>query len=61
MTLKEEIQYFLDINSNQKGVSKTLQKELAKYLLSSEDTVDSIRYKLFESFLTIQTLHFMGD
>lgn len=50
LTLKEEIQYFLDINSNQKGVSKTLQKELAKYLLSSEDTVDSIRYKLFESF-----------
>ena len=50
LSLKEEIQYFLDINSNQKGVSKTLQKELAKYLLSEENSVDSIRYALFEKF-----------
>lgn len=50
LTSKEEIQYFLDINSNQKGVSKTLQKELAKYLLVDEYSIDAIRYELFEKF-----------
>lgn len=50
LSSKEEIQYFLDINSNQKGVSKTLQKELAKYLLVDEYSIDSIRYELFEKF-----------
>lgn len=43
----EEIQYFIDINSNQKGVPKTLRIELTKYLVD-EDSIDGIRLKLFE-------------
>ena len=32
LELKQEVQYFLDINSNQKGVPKTLRIELLKFL-----------------------------
>lgn len=43
----EEVQYFIDINGNQKGVSKTLRIELTKFLVE-EDSVDAIRLRLFE-------------
>lgn len=48
LTPREEIQYFLDINSNQKGVSKTLQHELTKYLLDDQSSPEAIRLKLFD-------------
>lgn len=48
LTSREEIQYFLDINSNQKGVSKTLQHELTKYLLDDQESPEAIRLKLFD-------------
>jgi DGQHR domain-containing protein len=48
LSAKEEIQYFLDINSNQKGVSKTLQHELTKYLLEDQSSPEAIRLKLFD-------------
>ncbi len=43
----EEVQYFIDINGNQKGVSRTLRIELTKFLVASE-SIDAIRLKLFE-------------
>jgi len=43
----EEIQYFIDINSNQKGVPKTLRIELTKYLVE-EDSLEGTRLRLFE-------------
>lgn len=49
LTAKEEIQYFLDINSNQKGVSKTLQHELTKYLLEDQSSPEAIRLQLFDN------------
>lgn len=42
-----EVQYFIDINSTQKGVPKTLRIELMKFL-SEDDSIDSIRARLFE-------------
>ncbi|HIB8524894.1 TPA: DGQHR domain-containing protein [Enterobacter cloacae] len=44
---QEEIEYFIDINSNQKGVPKTLRIELTKYLVE-EGSLEGIRLKLFE-------------
>ncbi|TCB66778.1 DGQHR domain-containing protein [Acinetobacter sp. ANC 4216] len=52
LTIKQEIQYFLDINSNQKGVPKTLQQELTKYLLDNETSPEAIRLALFDRFYT---------
>jgi DGQHR domain-containing protein len=43
----DEVQYFIDINGNQKGVSKTLRIELTKFLVE-EDSIDAIRLRLFE-------------
>ena len=43
----EEVQYFIDINGNQKGVSKTLRIELTKFLVE-EESIDAIRLKLFD-------------
>ncbi|ENH2499221.1 hypothetical protein C1S86_25650 [Vibrio parahaemolyticus] len=42
-----EVQYFIDINSTQKGVPKTLRIELMKFL-AEDDSIDSIRARLFE-------------
>lgn len=47
----EEVQYFIDINGNQKGVTKTLRIELTKFLVEEEST-DAIRLKLFEDLNT---------
>lgn len=47
LTLQQEVQYFLDINSNQKGVPKTLRIELMKFL-SEPDSKDAIRIQLFK-------------
>ncbi len=47
----EEIQYFIDINSTQKGVPKTLRIELTKYLVD-EGGIDSTRLKLFDDLNT---------
>lgn len=41
-----EVKYFIDINSTQKGVPKTLRIELMKFL-SEPDSLDAIRNKLF--------------
>lgn len=43
----EEVQYFIDINGNQKGVSKTLRIELTKFLVE-EESIDAIRLRLFD-------------
>ena len=43
----DEIQYFIDINGNQKGVSKTLRIELTKFLVQ-EESVDGVCLRLFE-------------
>lgn len=42
-----EVRYFIDINSTQKGVPKTLRIELMKFL-SEPDSVDAIRNRLFK-------------
>lgn len=47
LTHGEEVQYFLDINSTQKGVPKTLRIELMKFL-SEPDSIDAIRNRLFK-------------
>lgn len=46
LDIKQEIQYFLDINSNQRGVAKTLRLELLKFLAEPESK-DEIRNRLF--------------
>lgn len=46
LELREEVQYFLDINSNQKGVPKTLRIELLKFL-AEPDSKDEILNRLF--------------
>lgn len=47
LELKQEVQYFLDINSTQKGVPATLRIELTKFLVDSDD-IDQTRLKLFK-------------
>lgn len=47
LSMQQEVQYFLDINSNQKGVPKTLRIELLKFL-SEPDSNDAILNKMFE-------------
>lgn len=42
-----EVQYFIDINSTQKGVPKTLRIELMKFL-AEDDSLDAIRARLFD-------------
>lgn len=46
LKLAQEVQYFLDVNSNQKGVPKTLRIELLKFL-SEPESKDAILKKLF--------------
>lgn len=47
LDLKQEVQYFLDINSTQRGVPKTLRIELLKFL-SEPESKDAILIKLFK-------------
>ncbi|EHR5465205.1 DGQHR domain-containing protein [Vibrio parahaemolyticus] len=47
LDLKQEVQYFLDINSNQKGVPKTLRIELLKFL-SEPESPEAVLIKLFK-------------
>lgn len=47
LDLKQEVQYFLDINSNQKGVPKTLRIELLKFL-SEPESVEAVLIQLFK-------------
>ncbi len=42
-----EVKYFIDINSTQKGVPKTLRIELMKFL-SEPDSIDATRNRLFK-------------
>jgi DGQHR domain-containing protein len=42
-----EVKYFIDINSTQKGVPKTLRLELMKFL-SEPDSIDATRNRLFK-------------
>lgn len=45
---RSEVQYFIDINSTQKGVPKTLRIELMKFLTEDDDSIDTIRSRLFQ-------------
>ncbi|MFW2605628.1 DGQHR domain-containing protein [Aliarcobacter butzleri] len=47
LDIQDEIQYFLDVNSKQVGVPKTLKIELTKFL-AEPGSVDDIRLKLFD-------------
>jgi DNA sulfur modification protein DndB len=51
LDIKQEIQYFLDINSYQRGVTKTLRIELLKFL-AEPDSRDDIRNRLFKELNT---------
>jgi DGQHR domain-containing protein len=44
LSLADEVQYFIDINSTAKGVPKTLRIELTKFLVS-QDSIDDILFK----------------
>lgn len=46
LSLADEVQYFIDINSTAKGVPKTLRIELTKFLVT-QDSIDDIRLRLF--------------
>lgn len=46
LSLEEEVQYFLDINSTQRSVPKTLQLELTKFVAKPESK-DELRLRLF--------------
>jgi DGQHR domain-containing protein len=46
LSLEEEVQYFLDINSTQRSVPKTLQLELTKFIAKPESK-DELRLHLF--------------
>jgi DGQHR domain-containing protein len=46
LNLKQEVQYFLDINSNQVGVPKTLRIELLKFLTEPESK-ESVLVRMF--------------
>jgi len=59
LTHSEEVQYFIDINGNQKGVSKTLRIELTKFLVE-EESIDAIRLRLFEDFNSDPTSPLFG-
>lgn len=46
LTLTDEVQYFIDINSTAKGVPKTLRIELTKFLVA-QDSIEEMRLRLF--------------
>ena len=47
LSLIDEVQYFIDINSTAKGVPRTLRIELTKFLVK-QDSIDDIRLRLFK-------------
>lgn len=47
LNLTKEVEYFIDINSNQKGVPKTLRIELTKFI-AEPDSIEQIRLRLFD-------------
>lgn len=47
LSLTDEVQYFIDVNSTAKGVPKTLRIELTKFLVH-QDSVEDIRLRLFK-------------
>ncbi|MCF8862700.1 DGQHR domain-containing protein [Xanthomonas campestris] len=47
LSLADEVQYFIDINSTAKGVPKTLRIELTKFLVK-QDSTDEVRLRLFK-------------
>lgn len=46
LDLEREVEYFLDINGNQRGVPRTLQLEIIKFSVP-EESDDALRVKLF--------------
>ncbi len=48
LSLEEEVQYFNDINGEQKGVPRTLQLEIEKFLVP-EDSKEKTRIKIFHA------------
>jgi DGQHR domain-containing protein len=46
LSLVDQVQYFVDVNSTQKGVPRTLRIELTKFLVEPE-SIDDIRLRLF--------------
>ncbi|MFD2233811.1 DGQHR domain-containing protein [Phaeospirillum tilakii] len=51
LSLTDEVQYFIDINSTAKGVPRTLRIELTKFLVK-QDSIDDIRLRLFKDLNT---------
>jgi len=51
LSLREEVQYFLDINGNQRGVPRTLEIEVLKFV-DEKGSVDDIRGTLFRELNT---------
>jgi DGQHR domain-containing protein len=51
LSLEEEVQYFLDVNGEQKGVPRTLRLEIIKFL-TPEEHPDKIRVNLFHELNT---------
>lgn len=47
LDIQDEIQYFLDVNSKQVGVPKTLRIELTKFL-AEPGSLDDVRLKIFD-------------
>lgn len=51
LSLMDEVQYFIDINSTAKGVPRTLRIELTKFLVK-QDSIEDIRLRLFKDLNT---------
>ncbi|HEY6096105.1 MAG TPA: DGQHR domain-containing protein [Gallionellaceae bacterium] len=51
LSLTDEVQYFIDVNSTAKGVPKTLRIELTKFLVKP-DSIEDIRLNLFRDLNT---------
>jgi DNA sulfur modification protein DndB len=51
LSLSEEVQYFNDINGEQKGVPRTLQLEIEKFFVSDESK-EKVRINLFHALNT---------
>jgi len=51
LDLEQEVQYFLDVNGNQRGVPRTLQLEIIKFS-APEESDDMLRVNLFRELNT---------
>lgn len=51
LDLEDEVQYFMDVNGEQKGVPRTLRLEIIKFL-TPEEHPEQIRVRLFHELMT---------